>query len=119
MKWFGPSWHAPVCDEAQHIEIPTEPCHLCGRAFVDGDQGVLWPLHRGGITDVTYHRACLMVICGYAPLVHVLHFGRPLCGFSSEVPSKWSALHKWVNLRDAETANCADCIKASLSTRKP
>lgn len=33
-----------------------------------------------------------------SPTVHVLHYGRVLCGSVHGVPSGWGPMHKWVGL---------------------
>jgi hypothetical protein len=43
--------------------------------------------------------------------VHVLHYGRPLCGFSLEVfPRDWPPGHRWVGLDELGDATCPRCI---------
>ena len=41
--------------------------------------------------------------------VHVLHEGRPLCGFSNDVPANWPGGHLWVGIKDVEDSTCAGC----------
>lgn len=80
MKWFGPSWGAPVCEEP-HVETPTEPCASCGSPFIEGDQGILVPFygHPGDPPELPYHHGCFMWLVG-ATTVHVVRNGRSLCG---------------------------------------
>lgn len=45
------------------------------------------------------------------PVVHVLHHGRPLCGFSAALfPKDWPPGHLWARKGEPE-ANCVDCLK--------
>lgn len=44
VKWFGPSWGAPVCDPARHIDTPVgRPCFYCYEGIREGDQGIAMP----------------------------------------------------------------------------
>jgi hypothetical protein len=44
-----------------------------------------------------------------APAVHILHNGRPLCGFATTVPAQWPEGHKWVGLEDRALCTCRGC----------
>jgi hypothetical protein len=59
-------------------------------------------------------------------VVHVLHEGFALCGFSKEVPARWPYGHKFVTLdgHKVDPANCPPCtteadqrIAAALKTK--
>lgn len=49
------------------------------------------------------------------PTVHVLHYGRALCGNVHGVPSGWGEAHRWVGLDHIwrggwrRAATCAEC----------
>jgi hypothetical protein len=47
---------------------------------------------------------------GEPRIVHVLRFGRVLCGFSRGTPSTWPFGHRWVALEDAGLATCPGCL---------
>lgn len=60
--WFGPSWGAPVCDEADHLPTPVgDRCIECMSLITDDDQGMLIPF-----ADMTpmvlgaYHLMCFL-----------------------------------------------------------
>ncbi len=59
MKWFGPSWGAPVCSYAEHVETPAAPCYLCGKAFGPEDRGVTMPFFDPSDGEHTTLSACL------------------------------------------------------------
>ena len=42
-------------------------------------------------------------------IVHVLHHGFPLCGFSLKIPREWPKQQAWVSITNLEDANCEDC----------
>ena len=42
-------------------------------------------------------------------VVHILHEGLAVCGFSYDTPNKWPEGHAWVAPRDKELANCDGC----------
>lgn len=44
MKWFGPTWGAPICIPREHVEVPVgEACCICNRTIREEDQGVEIP----------------------------------------------------------------------------
>jgi len=43
-------------------------------------------------------------------IVHILHSGLPLCGFTSDEPRHWPFEHKWVGPNEAHIASCHHCI---------
>ena len=46
--------------------------------------------------------------------VHILLAGRPLCGFSSELPKDWPNDHRFVSHGEYEgDATCSECKVAS------
>ena len=55
-------------------------------------------------------------------VIHILHHGRPLCCFSSAVPSDWPPGHLWVGLyAEKSVSTCPDCKaeKARISAPTP
>lgn len=41
VRWFGPSWHAPICHSDYETDVPVgEPCIFCRVQFQPGDQGI-------------------------------------------------------------------------------
>lgn len=60
MKWFGPSWGAPINDEMEEAPTPDWECLRCGEEFDEDDQGVVMPFEgdpdeRG---EAAYHLHC-------------------------------------------------------------
>lgn len=49
--------------------------------------------------------------------VHVLHHGKPLCGFSAAVPGDWPEGDKWVGLDETNDATCVDCLRKFIGYR--
>jgi hypothetical protein len=43
------------------------------------------------------------------PSVHILYHGRPLCGFSTEVPKDWPDGETWVSRQEKNEATCVEC----------
>lgn len=43
-----------------------------------------------------------------APIVHILHHGRALCG-QGGAPNTWPADHRWVSIEQGEEATCSQC----------
>lgn len=53
VRWFGPSWNAPVCEYATHVRTPQHAhCTRCGAAIALGDQGVIME-HLDGAADAS------------------------------------------------------------------
>lgn len=42
--------------------------------------------------------------------IHILDVGRPLCGREG-TPNEWSEQERWVDMRDADKATCAECVR--------
>lgn len=41
VRWFGPSWHAPICEPRTHVETPVERrCARCEEDINYGDRGI-------------------------------------------------------------------------------
>lgn len=61
MKWFGTSWKAPVCRDADHVETPTgAACGGCATVIKDGERGVIIR-HVGGLTRQSpWHIGCFL-----------------------------------------------------------
>ena len=67
VRWFGPTWHAPVNDPRTEISVPLgENCIRCQGAFDHGDQGIATAaslsLSENG--QVFYHRDCFFQALG-------------------------------------------------------
>jgi hypothetical protein len=65
VRWFGPTWHAPINQTC--IEEPTpvgRPCLFCKKLIHDGDQGVLLWFHGVGPVLLPHrepaHLACFL-----------------------------------------------------------
>lgn len=68
VRWFGESWGAPVCEQANHIETPVGmPCgghehlHSTPDSWLihEHDQGITVPYHGAeGISTIAYHLDC-------------------------------------------------------------
>lgn len=61
VRWFGPSWGAPVCDPRAHIPTPVRmSCEGCLQEITGDENGVTYPYWDGGTTVVriAYHREC-------------------------------------------------------------
>jgi hypothetical protein len=50
-------------------------------------------------------------------IVHILHYGLPLCRFTAAVPRDWPSGNKWVGLGEPG-ATCTRCIKVALERRE-
>lgn len=52
---------------------------------------------------------------------HLLHHGRPLCGFSEKLPGEWPYGHTWVRWVEFDAlpleAKCPDCARAQPRRR--
>jgi hypothetical protein len=62
MRWFGESWGAPVCQEAEHVDTPVDhACLYCGQMIDEDDSGFEMPyLSEEGPTITFVHRNCLL-----------------------------------------------------------
>jgi hypothetical protein len=48
-------------------------------------------------------------------IFHILHYGLPLCRFSTALPCDWPEGHRWVGINKKEDATCPECqITAEL-----
>jgi hypothetical protein len=50
--------------------------------------------------------------------VHILHYGLPLCRFTTEFPSNWPANAKWVAMNDAGVMDDATCPKCKAEAEQ-
>lgn len=42
MRWFGPTWHAPVCDPRYRSAAPLgEFCQACDTVVAEGERGLI------------------------------------------------------------------------------
>jgi hypothetical protein len=67
MKWFGPSWGAPVCDSEERVEVPVgQRCPRCCKPIEPEAQGLV--LAEANLDFVSYERAwhldCLLAAVG-------------------------------------------------------
>lgn len=62
VRWFGPTWGAPMNDPRTEIPTPvSDLCIDCGKPIVDGDRGVTLPYHNGELsTRMPFHLACFL-----------------------------------------------------------
>lgn len=75
MKWFGPTWNAPICMSETKAATPVgRACAACGIEIKGGDRGMLIPtVFDDGIeppetTSLPWHLACMLrTVC--APVV--------------------------------------------------
>lgn len=62
IRWFGPSWHAPICIANTKVATPVHlPCQYCRKPIVDEDRGITLPFYKGVNDPVTrepYHLRC-------------------------------------------------------------
>lgn len=67
MKWFGPTWHAPICTPGNQTTTPEAPCVVCDEDFGPHDQGVTMP-HNGMSpsepSESAMHLACFAHVLG-------------------------------------------------------
>lgn len=63
MKWFGISWGAHICEEAEQVPVPvTEKCFHCEGSFLEHDRGFVLPFSSAeGVRDTFWHYSCLTV----------------------------------------------------------
>ncbi len=47
--------------------------------------------------------------------VHVLHHGRPLCGFSETLPGEWPPGTHWVSIEEHGRATCPSCVAEAVA----
>lgn len=70
MKWFGPTWNAPVCVAMEHTDVPVgQLCVECGKPIRENEQGYMVPALHDAATefvDEPWHRVCLMKSLGLA-----------------------------------------------------
>jgi hypothetical protein len=61
VRWFGPTWNAPVNDPRAEVPVPVETdCIYCSLPIKSDDQGVTMPylsMDRGPVR-VAYHLNC-------------------------------------------------------------
>jgi hypothetical protein len=64
MKYFGPSWYAPVCEE--QVATPVDDvCMFCDEVIAEGDQG----LFIGGHSDAGYQDRPVHIECHVREIV--------------------------------------------------
>jgi hypothetical protein len=115
MRWFGPSWNAPVCELGKHAPTPTgEFCFLCQTPIEDGDTGFVLPCAdaTGVCSTSSCHRWCLLVHTT-PTVIHRLRQGFADCRFTLEMPGAWPAWNIWTD-RDREVT-CENCRAVASS----
>lgn len=51
-------------------------------------------------------------------MVHILHYGAPLCRFTPHMPCDWPKGHKWISLYDdGKDCTCPGCKKEAPRAR--
>lgn len=73
---------------------------FCWLGFV---QGVLWVNGIYTLTELKDHNR------PDNTNIHILLYGRPVCGFSSKTPNLWPTGHSWVGPDDKDKATCPAC----------
>lgn len=93
LRWFGASWGAPMCEDATHIEAPTDTtCAICSTLIAPADQGVRIPhLGDAGIQPrhgdqvyAWYHLNCFLSSIGLPIEASITC---PVCGIASYNPN--------------------------------
>lgn len=66
VRWFGPSWGAPVCAPDNRVEVPVGKfCQDCRVKVERGDQGLMIPYaHDGVATMEPHHLNCFLDVVG-------------------------------------------------------
>lgn len=49
-------------------------------------------------------------------MIHILHEGLPICGFTTALPRDWPDGHRWTRLDDQANATCPDCLRRTTPT---
>jgi hypothetical protein len=111
VKWFGKSWGAPLCQDAEHAPTPTGAlCLGCDDEIRDGQKGLLIPFVS--LTEPPsirpWHLECFLLSVGAIKEVHVLSHGFSLCHLSG-TPREWPEGHRWVSVEDGRRATCPTC----------
>lgn len=58
MRWFGPTWDAPVNEETEEVPTPEEQrCLYCRQPIIRGERGVMMPT-SDGVEEVAVHLHC-------------------------------------------------------------
>ena len=58
VRWFGPTWHAPICEAGYETAVPVgEACIFCHRVFEPESQGIYM---NGFPTRQPAHIHCLL-----------------------------------------------------------
>jgi hypothetical protein len=52
----------------------------------------------------------------FAPTVHILHLGLPLCRFDLRVARDWPAGHQWVRIEERAEVTCRGCLRRAEET---
>ena len=67
VRWFGPTWGAPVNDPANEIPTPFgEECAQCGLKIRDErERGLTLPYSHDGVVErIVYHHLCFLEAVG-------------------------------------------------------
>lgn len=62
MKWFGETWHAPICEDDRHVETPVgQSCFECHEPITERDHGLIIPyLGKAADSEEPWHLDCFM-----------------------------------------------------------
>ena len=65
IQWFGKSWHAPICNDAQHTDTPAgQQCMFCPEVIRPDDQGFVMDYDAGTVERRPAHRVCFIRTIG-------------------------------------------------------
>jgi len=111
-----PNYHCPLCHTLARLVINTEqavcsndncPVITFNPSLPDGGMSQANEVDLSAFDEWVEEPA----------MIHALHQGLPLCGFSARVPAEWPQGHQWVHLKDWQAATCAAC-RAEASRRQ-
>ena len=70
VRWFGATWHAPVCDPGNHVDTPVGAvCIHCDAEIGADDQGVTIPIAAAPGSPWTATRAVWHLDCWLAEVL--------------------------------------------------
>lgn len=70
IRWFGASWHAPICEPMRHMPTPVGwPCLSCEHLIGAEHRGVTMGLmFDGGWSETYQHLGCFLAGMGLTEL---------------------------------------------------